>query len=341
MAGPGLLAHVLVSKYCDHLPLYRQAEIWQRSDIDLDRGTLCRWVMKCGELLKPLVSIMKKEMLASGYVQADETPVQVLSEKGRMATSQSYMWLYKTGGAGPYQAIYDYSPSRSGSVPKAFLGDFKGHLQSDAYGGYKRLAKESGGRVISVGCWAHARRKFAEIAKISSKAVVAQEALEKIGSLYGIEQNAKAKNLTPDQILTLRQEKSAPLLQDLKTWLAENLRKTPPKGMLGKAIQYSLGNWRELTAYLQDGRLDIDNNGAERCIKPFVIGRKNWLFKGNERGAHASATIYSLLETAKSHGVNPFCYMRDILQKLAKKDLSKKDLKKLLPNHWKPPPDKA
>ncbi len=315
IAGPGLLAHVMVSKYADHLPLYRQAGIWQRSGIDLDRSTLGRWMTHCGTLFTPLIDVMKEDLINSGYIQADETPLQVLSEKGRLRTSQSYMWVYKTGGDKRYKVVYDYSPTRQASTAKAFLEGFAGYLQSDAYSGYKKVVKESE-NITPVGCMAHARRKFADIVKSTKNAPLSRVALEKIGKLYVLEKEAKERNLSAKEIKTLRQEQSKPLMKDLKQWLEVHKAKAPPKSSFGKAIGYALNNWKELTGYLEEGTLEIDNNAAERCIKPFVIGRKNWLFVGNEKGAKAGANIYSLIETCKAHDVNPFEYLADILQKI-------------------------
>ena len=340
-AGPGLLAHTIISKYADHLPLYRQEQMWERAGIDLDRVTLGRWTMTCGKLLLPLVQRMKKDLLSEKYLQADETKLQVLSEKGRLSTSKSYMWLYKTVGRENLKIVYDYSPSRSATTAQEFLGEFEGWLQSDAYSAYKRVAKDSGGKVKNVFCWAHARRKFADIVKSSPKATVSIEAVKRIGELYEIEADARKQNLPPDKIRILRQEKSKILLEELKVWLQLQERGTPPKGVLGNAIRYILKNWENLICYLEDGRLEIDNNGAERCIKPFVIGRKNWLFEGNARGAEAGAVLYSLIETCKSHKINPFEYISDVLKKIVKKDLGDENLKNLLPYHWKKPVSNA
>jgi len=336
MAGPGLLAHTIVAKYADHLPLYRQEQMWDRVGVDLDRVTLGRWMMACGELLSPLVDLMKKDILKSSYIQADETPLQVLSPKGRLSSSKfSYMWVYLSAAENP-KVVYQYSPTRSSQTAQDFLEGFTGYLQSDAYAGYKRVAEESKGNIVSVFCWAHARRKFADIIKSSPKAFISAQALSKIEKLYEIEKEAKDKGLSSEQIKQLRQEKAKPLLQDLKTWLEEQNQKTPPKGVLAKAIGYSLGNWTELTRYINDGRLQIDNNGAERQIKPFVLGRKNWLFTGNEKGAEAGAVLYSLIQTCKSYGINLQDYFTDILKKISEKNQTEETLKKLLPYHWNP-----
>ncbi len=337
MAAPGLLSHILVSKYDDHLPLYRQAEIWERTGIDLDRGTLGRWVMKCGDLLEPLVDLLRKDLLSSGYIQADETTVQVFGERGRKNTSKSYMWVYKTGGNDKFKIIYDYSPERSATVASDFLGDFKGYLQSDGYSGYKKVCKDSKGSVKNLCCWAHARRKFVEIAKISTKVGVSTQAIEKIASLYGVEKKARESELNFDEVKTLRGKESQPILDDLKKFLEKHQGLAPPKSTLGEAIGYTLRRWKELNVYLEDGSLSIDNNEVERCIRPFAVGLRNWLFKGSVKGAEASAVIYYLLESAKSYGLNPFDYFEDILKKIP---LGEK-LENLLPYNWKQPADKA
>jgi transposase len=337
MAAPGLLSHVMVSKYGDHLPLYRQEGIWQREGVDLDRATLGRWMMQAGELLEPLVTLMRQDILSSGYIQADETPLQVLSEEGRKATTKSYMWVYKIGGVDPSKIVYEYTPTREGENVKAFLKDFKGYLQTDGYSGYKKVTAGTPD-IVHGGCFAHARRKFVDIFKASKKGEISGSAIQKIGALYKIEEEAKALTLSADERKKFREEHARPLLENLKEWLEIQRTKVPPKSALGQAIGYCLRQWTELTCYMKDGRLEIDNNASERCIKPFVIGRKNWLFSGNARGARTSALIYSIIETCKSHDINPFAYLKDIFEKIGKKDLSEKELKSLLPYHWKPTP---
>lgn len=333
MASAGLLAHVLVSKYDDHLPLYRQAEIWGRAGVDLDRSTLGRWMLKCGDLLAPLVQRMRQDLLNEPYIQADETVVQVLQEEQRKNTSKSYMWVYKTKGNNNYKVVYEYSPSRGAEVAATFLGDFKGILQSDGYKGYGLVCKDSKGTIESAGCWAHARRKFFEVAESAQKPTVSLAALNAIKQLYDIERMAKEEGLPPDKITEFRKKEAEPILKKLKDFLEKYAPKVPPKSGLGQAIGYTLRQWNPLTTYVENGHIAIDNNAVERCIRPFAVGRKNWLFKGSVAGAKAGATIYSLLETAKSYGLNPYEYFADILKKLPAGD----PIDNLLPYTWKVP----
>ena len=336
MAGPGLLAHILVSKFDDHLPIYRQAEMWDRAGVDLDCTTMGRWVMSCGDLLMPLVDLMKQDIVASGSVQADETGVQVMNEKGRKNKSKSYMWVFKTAGDKNSKIVYHYGPVRSSDVITSFLSGFEGYLQSDGYRGYTKFAAESPHNIINLGCWAHARRKFVEITKMAPKKGIAYESIKLIGKLYKIERQAKADNLSFEEIWRLRQKESKPILEKLNKFLLGHQDAVPPQGLLGKAISYSLKNWEHLIVYLERGDLEIDNNATEHCIKPFTVGRKNWMFKGCVKGAESSAAIYSLIETAKSCRLNPYDYLKDILIRLPLKIAAGEPLEDLLPYNWKP-----
>ena len=336
MAGPGLLAHILVSKYDDHLPLYRQAEMWERAGVDLDCTTMGRWVMSCGDLLMPLVDLMKQDIVASGSVQADETGVQVMNEKGRKNKSKSYMWVFKTAVDENSKIVYHYSPTRNSDVISSFLSRFEGYLQSDGYRGYTKFAAEIPHNIINLGCWAHARRQFVEITKVAPKKGVAFGAVKLIAELYKIERQAKEEDLSFEEIWQLRQKESKPILEELKKFLLDHQDAVPPKGLLGKAISYTLKNWGHLIVYLERGDLEIDNNATERCMKPFAVGRKNWMFKGCVKGAESSAAIYSLIETAKSHGHNPYDYLRDIFIRLPQKIAAGESLEDLLPYNWKP-----
>ena len=235
------------------------------------------------------------------------------------------------------RSLYSIPPSRSAAVASQLLGDFKGYLQSDGYPGYQRVSKDSKGMIKNLACWAHARRKFIEIDKISTKPGVAAEVVKRLAALYGIEKKARESGLTFEEIKAVRAEKSRPLLDELKKFLEDKQRLAPPKSSIGQAISYTLKLWDELTVYLEDGSLSIDNNGIERCIRPFAVGRKNWLFKGSVKGANAGAAIYSLLETAKSYDLNPFDYFEDILKKIPRNE----NLDNLLPYNWKPPESKA
>jgi len=332
MAAPGLLSHIIVSKFDDHLPLYRQSEIWQRNNIDLDRTTLGRWVTKCGKLLKPLVELMEQDMLKEPYLQADETTVQVLKEKGKKPSSKSYMWVYKTGGSDGYKISYHYADNRRKDDASAFLKDYQGYLQSDGWHTYKQISKDSDGKIISAGCWAHARRKFFEVHKNPVKKGIAFESLEFIKKLYKIEQDCKEQNRSFKEIKQIRKEKAKPILQEFKAYLDKQNTTAPLKSGIGDAIKYTLNQWESLTVYPQDGRISIDNNDIERCIRPFAVGRKNWLFCGNEDGAEASAILFSLLETVKSYGHNPFDYFTDVLKKIPNTE----NITNLLPHNWQP-----
>lgn len=332
MASPGLLAHILVSKYCDHLPLYRQHQIFMRSDIDLSRGTLSQWVIRCGDLLQPIINLMQEKLLEYDIAFADETTVQVLKEIGRKPESKSYMWVFGGGMPESFAWIFQYEPSRSGDVPLAFWDGFKGYLHADAYSGYCQLEKKF--PIIIVNCLAHARRKFAEIVKVSKKRGVANVVVERIAELYKIEKILKLEGGTEDEIYKIRQEKSKPILEKLKIYLEEKTAGVLPKSMLGKAFAYILTHWNGLIKYLDDGRLEIDNNRTERVIKPFATGRKNWLFSDSVPGANASANIYSLIQTCKVHGVEPYKYLRYVLSEI-NKCASVEDYEKLLPYNYK------
>jgi transposase len=329
MATAGLLAHILVSKYMDHLPLYRQSTMFERLGVDISRSVMSGWVLKCGDLLSPLVDLLKQKIVTSDYARSDETTLQLLSE-ARTKSGKSYMWVFMTGASTQPAIVYNYDPTRQGRVAEEFFRDFKGYVQSDAYGGYNALAKKEG--VTRVGCWAHARRKFFEILTVVRKPGKAEEAVSIIGKLYDIEREAKEKKLPPDKVKELRQEKSKPILDQFKVWLETYVTQVPPKNPLCGAIKYALNNWTELTRYLEDGRLDIDNNACERAIKPFAVGRKNWLFAGNDAGAKAGAVIFSLIETCKANNVEPFTYLQHVLGQIR----TTTDLEQLLPYNFKP-----
>lgn len=312
LASSNLLAHTIVSKYQDHLPLYRQSQMWERFGIELGRASMSRWILQLGNLLSPLKDLLQEEIIQDSYVRADETRAQVLNEKERKAQTQSYMWVYLTGSSSQRAIVYEYTPTRKGENAKAFLKDFKGHLQTDGYSGYKALAQTAD--ITAVGCWAHARRKFADIVKSTGNtAGKSAEALTLISNLYKIEKDTKEARHPPDVIIRIRQETSKPLLEKFKVWLEDHKKVIVPKSPLGQAVGYVLRQWGPLTEYLTDGRLDIDNNAAERAIRPFAVGRKNWLFMGNVKGAQASAVIYSLIETCKANDINAFDYFRYVL----------------------------
>ena len=327
IATASLLAHTLISKFENHLPLYRQEKIWQSFDIDLARSTLSNWVLKVGELLEPFIEKMKTYAINSNYVQADETTVQVLKEEGKLATSNSYMWVYRTGPPLKEVLIYEYQPSRHGIHPFNFLQGFIGYLQTDGYSGYNELSSLK--HITHVCCMAHARRKFIEIVKASKKNGKAKIAIDFIAKLYKIEK--QIKDLPAIEKQQIRQEKAEPILRRYKKWLEDLLPSCPPKGPLAKAISYTLKLWKELNVYLNNGNLNIDNNLIENKIRPFALGRKNWLFMGNAKGAKAAANIYSIIQTAKANGLHTYNYLRFVLTKLPNIK-NEQELENLLPH---------
>ena len=328
IATPELVAHTIIAKYCDHLPLYRQEAMWQRLDIDLPRSSLCGWVLKVAELCAPLVVQLQKNIITHNYVQADETTVQVLDEVGRDNTSKSYMWVYRGGDLSHLSIVFDYQETRGGYHAKEFLMGFKGYLQTDAYSGYYWTEKDAD--IISVGCMAHARRPFAELIKLSEKPGLAQDAIKFFQKLYAIEKYARENNFSPQARYELRNSKAPIILDAFKKWLDYHVPKTSEQSKIGKAIRYSLNHWEALTHYLKDGRIEIDNNAAENVIRPFALGRKNWLFAGSPSGAKAGALFYSLIETCKANQVEPYNYFCKMLHQI-RFCKTNDDYQKLLP----------
>ena len=326
IATPSLLAQVITSKYQYALPLYRQEQMFRQLGIDLNRKTLAEWMMRCGDLLEPVYQQLKTKLLEQPVIQADETPVQVLKEDKH----RWYMWVYCTGtdspsnepGAVPNIVLYDYQSSRSGQCARDYLGDYRGYLQVDGYAAYGQTA------AMLSGCWAHARRKFVEAkqAQPKGKTGKADWAINHIQKLYRVE--AEIKDLKPIEKQRIRQDKSRPLLDEFNAWLDKSANQVPPKTAVGKAVTYTLGQWNKLERYLENGQLNIDNNRVERAVKPFVIGRKNWMFSNSANGARASAILYSIIETAKANGVIPFDYLRYVLQAVAE---NPEDIDSLLP----------
>jgi transposase len=338
IASEGLIAHLIVSKFADGLPLYRQQKIFGRLGIELSRATMANWVVKASQQCQPIIEHLQEEIRSGPMINVDETPYQVLNEPGRSNTSKSYMWVFKGGSENSPALLYQYHPTRSGDVALNFLGDYQGYVQSDAFAGYEHLSDKKG--ITHVGCWAHARRYFVDVIKAKKKnrskriqpKSLADEALLFIGQLYQIEKDAKIKNLDTQEIYQLRQEKAKPVLDAFKKWLDSKQDITPPKGLLGKAIKYALNHWEKLIGYIEDGRLSPDNNAAENAIRPFVVGRKNWLFAGHPNGAEAGATFYSLVETAKANGLEPYNYLRYIFENLPLAQTDQ-DYKNLLPQY--------
>jgi len=317
LASPGLLAHITVSKYQDALPLYRQEGILQRIGVDLPRATLANWMIQAGSLIQPVINLLRDRLLAYDILQMDETPVQVLKEPGKTAQSKSYLWLQRGGPPEQPVVLYDYDPGRGAEVPKRLLAGFQGYLQTDGYDGYNAVVAVND--LAHVGCMAHARRKFDEAVKAQGKTQSAGHAhrgLALIRKLYRVEK--QARKLTPEARHDHRQRHARPILDELRSWLDEALPQVPPTSATGKALNYLHNEWDKLIRYLDDGRLEIDNNGAENAIRPFVVGRKNWLFSDSVRGVKASANLYSLIETAKANGLEPYAYLRHLFTELPK-----------------------
>jgi len=328
LPGPGLLAHVLVSKYGDHLPLYRQSQIYAREGVDLDRSTLAGWVGAASELLAPLVDEIKKHVLAASKIHADDTPVPVLAP-GNGKTKTGRLWTYvrddRPAGLGTAPAVwFAYSEDRKGEHPRRHLKDFKGALQADAYAGFHHLYGD--GAIYEVACWAHTRRKFHDI-HVVHRSPTTTEALARIGALYGIEEQIRG---TPAELrCSVRQTRSRPLLDELRHWMEKTLRSLSTKSETAGAIRCALSHWRALTRYVDDGLLEIDNNAAERALRAVAIGRKNYLFMGADSGGQRAASLYSLIGTAKLSGLDPAFYLRTVLATIAEHPINR--IEQLLP----------
>jgi transposase len=329
-ATPGLLAHILTAKFADALPFYRQEKQFTRIGVELPRSTMCNWAMKIADACAIVMSMMKDAVLKSPVINIDETTLKVIKEPGR---SKSYMWVFKGTVRGKPVILYQYHPSRSGDVAATFLKTYKGIVQTDGYAGYNFIAGKKD--IIHVGCWVHARRKFIDVTKASgnkrSSSGNAGSALKYISKLYKIEKEARKKEVSPDELYTQRQKQAVPILEEFKKWLDARVAQVPPKSLLGKAINYTLNEWPHLTNYTKDGRVGPDNNAVENAIRPFVVGRKNWLFSYTPQGAHASAAIYSLIETAKANGLEPYWYLRYLFERLPEA-MTVEDFKALLPH---------
>jgi transposase len=327
IATTNLLAQVLISKYADHLPLYRQEQIYARAGVELPRSTLADWVGRCGVELTPLVDRLRACLLGHAVLHADETPVPMLSP-GKKKTHRAYMWAYATTQAAPVQAVvYDFQPSRSGQACRDFLADWQGKLVCDDYQGYKAGFAKG---ITEIGCWAHARRKFFELSEHGSP--IAQQALKTIGLLYDIEREIASK--PPDERRRIRQLKSRPVVERLREWLIHQRDGLTSGTRTAKAIDYSLKRWDALVCYLDDGGVPIDNNWIENQIRPWALGRKNWLFAGSLRSGQRAANVMSLIQSAKINGLEPQAYLRDVLERLPTTKYA--DIDTLLPHNWSP-----
>jgi len=316
IAAPGLLSYISVSKYADALPLYRLVELFKRVGVELDRTTLANWMIRCGELVQPLINRIHEHLLAQSVLHMDETPVQVLKEPGKTPQSKSTMWVLASSAQSRHLGVlFHYSPHRSQDIPTQLLHDFQGALMVDGYEGYRAVCETNG--ISRLGCFAHARRKFIEAKQQQPKGKTgkADQALSFIQKLYLIERQTKDQALDAEQRHKLRQQ-ARPILDKLKQWLDKTKHHTPPKNSLGKAIYYLEAQWPRLIRYVDHGDYPIDNNHAENRIRPFVIGRKNWLFSNSQRGAASSANLYSLIETAKLNGLEPYAYLKEVFTQL-------------------------
>lgn len=332
-AGAGLLAHIVVSKYDDHLPLYRQAEIFAREGVELETSTLSGWVGATSAALAPLIDALAADVMGSDTLHVDDTPVPVLAP-GAGKTKTGRLWTYVRderpfNGDRPPAALFFYSPDRKGEHPRAHLKDFCGVIHADGYAGFKELF--AGNRIAEAGCWAHVRRKFFDVhSAIGSP--IAKEALDRIGELYGVEDTIPG--MPPDHRRRERQQRSKPIAEALAAWADETVRKLSRKSELAAAFRYMRARWAALVRCFDDGRLALDNNPAERALRGVAIGRKNWLFAGSDAGGLRAAAMYSLIESAKLNDINPQYYLADVLARIA--DHPARHIAELLPWNWKP-----
>jgi transposase len=333
IASVSLLAYIIVAKYCDALPLYRLEKILARYGGSITRTSMANWVIRLSGTFMPLINLMKEHQLGSDYLQADETRIQVLKEPERSATSDKWMWLIRGGPPDQPVVIFEYDKSRSAEVPSRLLEGFSGTLQTDGYAGYNQVCRDND--ITRIGCWDHARRKFVDAIKgmsmkqkHSKKVSKADVALSKIRKLYAIEDSDKSQS--PQERYEQRQQLSLPILKDLKSWLEKNINKLPKDSLTYTAMYYTLNQWDSLIGYCDDGRLRISNVLAENAIRPLAVGRRNWLFSDTPKGAQGSATCYSLIETAKANGLEPYDYLHHVLQHIAAADTVEK-LEALLP----------
>jgi transposase len=323
IAGPGLLAQTIIDKYCDHLPVYRQIERFKREGITLSSSTVGEWIAGTCALLSPLYDALKKEMLSSDYLQADETPIKVLDKDKKGTTHRGFHWVYHA--PAKRLVLFDYREGRGRDGPRELLRDFKGYLQTDGYGVYDEFDGRNG--ITLVNCFAHARRKFDKA--LENDKDLASEALSMIQQIYALEREIREEKR---DCMSVRKEKSAPALEALWNWMEATRHKVLPKSLIGEAIHYALYRKKQLSLFLADEKLYIDNNLIENAIRPVAIGRKNYLFAGSHEGARRAAMLYSLLGTCKMHGVNPFQWLRDILSRIPAHHASK--LYQLLPHNW-------
>jgi len=329
--APGLLAQVIIAKHDDHLPLFRQEEIYRRSGAFIARSSMAGWIGACGVQLEPLAKALRQHLLWQGVLHADETPVKLL-QPGLGKTHQAYMWAWRTSDLCTLEraVVYDFAKSRAGENAQRMLQDYAGTLVTDDYSGYKALFRA--GKVVESGCWAHARRKFFEAHKLN-RSEIAKQALDWIGRLYDIER--EVKELDEAQRLAIRQARSLPLLEEFKTWLLGQRVQLVNADVTAKAIDYTLRRWGALVVHVNDARVPVDNNAVENAMRPIALGRKNWLFIGSQQAGERAATLMSLIESAKLNGHDAWAYLKDVLTKLPTWPNSR--LAELLPHRWVAP----
>ncbi|GHT99821.1 IS66 family transposase [Spirochaetia bacterium] len=329
IASASLLAYIMIQKYQDHLPYYRQEQLFGRFGIEISRQDMANWQQQIYTKLTPLFDMMKQTVRAGPVLQMDETTVQVMGEEGRTDTQKSYMWLARSGPPGKTVVWYEYHPTRAHIHAKTFLEGFSGYLQTDGYEGYDK-AITGRADIIHVGCFAHARRYFFEAAKVTKKPQSAEEGIKHIRKLYRIEEQLRSENREEQDFLAERKRQVEPVLTAFRSWLEKRAMEVPPSLLLGKAVAYTLNQWDKLIRYLESPHLTPDNNACENAIRPFVLGRKNWLFNKSPAGAESSCGIYSLIETAKQNGLEPLDYLRNLFER-APLAVSPDDWEKLLP----------
>ncbi len=328
IAGAGLLAQIVIDKYVDHLPLYRQQERFKREGIIIPYSTITDWVTGTCKLIAPLYEALKMLVMQSNYLHADESPIKVLDKDKKGETHRGYFWVYHNSIEG--LVLFNYREGRGREGPQEILKDFKGYLQTDGYAVYDFFKGKEG--ITLMHCMAHARRMFYEA--LGNDKARAEYALEQIGLLYAIERKAKEQSYTSEQLLQSRQTEALPILQSLDKWMKDEYVKVLPKSPIGKALGYSIERWEQLMIYVTEAKLNIDNNAVENSIRPVAIGRKNYLFAGSHEAAQRSAVLYSLLGTCKLHDVNPFVWLKDVLQRISTHHINK--IADLLPHNWQP-----
>jgi transposase len=328
LPGPGLLAHVLTAKFADHLPLYRQSQMYAREAIELDRSVLARWVGEASELMAPLVEVLRRYVMSTDKLHGDDTPLPVLAP-GKGRTKIGRFWTYvrdsrPAGDAAPAAVWFSYSPDRKGEHPQRHLAKFRGILQADAYSGFNKLYE--GGLIQEAPCMAHIRRKFFELMD-AHQSPIATEAVERIAALYQIEKEIRGR--PPEERREVRDTRARPLLDSMRRWLQTSLGKLTPKSETASAIQYAIGRWDALARYLDDGRIELDNMIAERALRPVAVGRRNYLFAGSDKGGERAAIVYSLIGSAKLNGLDPEAYLRYVLSNIAEHPINR--IEELLP----------